>query len=232
MSKGTIPAGAEFNQAEDEHFERSSIQSLKDLSTSDWPSTLGIWIGLKSCHPSTRRRILSFALRLCVERQEPPPAILAHHIDGELGASLVPRARAKDKSLITEVAHYLVRHPRESHRKIAAALGRQRNKSTIHRLFDRSEFWAECAEESARFDDERAHQVLAKYTARFGQTFEYATPETNFAALSCLVPFMIDALEDTAPPLTDETVRAIAAKQSEIRSEAELRRRLLATVSS
>jgi hypothetical protein len=30
MSKGTIPAGAEFNQAQDEHFERSSIQSLTD----------------------------------------------------------------------------------------------------------------------------------------------------------------------------------------------------------
>jgi hypothetical protein len=74
--------------------------------------------------------------------------------------------------------------------------------------------------------------VLAKYTARFGRTFEYATPETNFAPLSCLVPFMIDALEDTAPPLTDEAVREISAKQSEIRSEAELRRRLLATVSS
>lgn len=232
MTKGTIPSGAEFDQEQDEFFERSSVQAFRDMiSAADWTSAAFIWIGLEKCHPATRRRILAQALRLCCERQQPPPAILVEQIENQLVASMVPRARAKDANLVTEVAHYLVRHPRASHRKIAAALGRHAQGTTIYRLFDRQEFWAALAEESARFDDMRAHDVLKSYVEKFGKTFEYATAEVHFAALSSLVPSMIDALEDGAPPLNNKAVREIATNQSKIRSEAALRRRLLPVAS-
>jgi hypothetical protein len=228
MTKGTIPGGATFDQAQDEFFERSSKQALRDMSsTTVWPSAQAIWIGLAKCWPATRQRILMYALRECSDRHEPPPKILVDRIEAELAVSAAPRLRAKDASLIEEVAHYLVRNPRESRRKIAAALGRPNQTTTIHRLFKKPEFWAEVAEQSARFDEERKYEVLRKYTVKFGQTFEYATEEVKFAALSCLVPSMIEAIEDTAPPLTNDGVRLIALNQSDIRSVEALKRRLM-----
>ncbi len=231
MSKGTIPASAEFDQAQDEFFERSSKQALRDMSsTTVWPAAQAIWIGLAKCWPATRQRILMYALRECSDRHEPPPKILVDRIEAEFAVSAAPRSRAKDASLIQKVAHYLVRNPRKSHRKIAAALGRPGQETTIHRLFKKPEFWAAVAEQSARFDDERKHEVLRKYTAKFGQTFEYATEEVEFAALSCLVPSMVEAIENTAPPLTNDEVRLIALNQADIRSVEALKRRLMSPV--
>jgi hypothetical protein len=226
MKKGTTPAGA-IDQAQDEFFERSAVQALRDMPTaSEWASALGIWSNIGKAWPSTRRRILAEALRLCSERQQPPPDILVAHVETELVESMVPRARAKDADLMREVAHYLVRHPRTSHRKIAAALGKPRE-FTIYRNFEKPEFWKLCADESARFDDQRKHKIFEQYVRRFGPTFEYATDRTRLAALSDLVPFMIDALEGRAPPLTDDMVCEIVAKRSEIRSEAALKARLM-----
>ena len=165
-------------------------------------------------------------LRLCSERQQPPPKILVDLIEDELPVSGAPRARVKDPNLIPEVAHYLVRNPKESVRKIAAALGRHSQKDTINRLFKEPAFWKECALQSARYDHERAHTIFQSYVERFGQTFEYGTDASNCAALSSLVPYMLDAMAGSKPPLTTETVRKIAASQSDIRSEAALRLRL------
>jgi hypothetical protein len=228
MTKDHIPAGAEFGRADDEFFERSSIQALSDMtSTSDWVSAIGLWAELKKCHPATRLRILMHGLRLCSERQQPPPKILIDCLEGGLSVSAAPRARAKDPNLIPEVAHHLVRNPGASVREIAAALGRDSQKDTIHRLLSKdSAFWKECALQSALYDDERAQTILQRYVKLFGQTFEYGTDESGNAALSSLVPYMLDAIEGREPPLTTETVRKIAASQSDIRSEAALKSRL------
>jgi hypothetical protein len=232
MTKGTIPAGAEFDQAQDEFFERSCKQALRDMSsTTVWPSAQAIWIGLAKCWPATRRRILMHALRECSDRGQPLPKILVDRIEAELAVSMVPRSRSKYQSLTEEVAHHLVRNPRASHRKIAAALGRHSQETTIYRLYERPEFWAAVAEQSARFDEERKYEVLRRYIDKFGHTFDYAGPEVGFAALSCLVPTMIEAIEDTAPPLSNDGVRLIALNQSDIRSVEALKRRLMPVAS-
>jgi hypothetical protein len=221
MKKGTIPAGADFCQELDEYFEQLAIKDLDENRIADW----GIWIGLRQCYPSTASRIICHALRLCSKRGDGPPAQLVCEIERQLEISAVPRARQRNPGLIAEVVQYLIRNPRSTHREIAKALGQPNKQSAIYRLFDRAEFWAECAEQSLRYDTERAHQVLKQYVVRFGQTFEYGTARASFAALSSLVPFMIDALDGVAPPLTDGKVRDIAADQRSIRSEEALKRR-------
>src|SRR6476661_751482 len=116
MKKGTIPtipAGADFRPELDEYFERVAIEHLRENRTADW----GVWIGLKGCHPSTAKRIICYALRLCSKRGDGPPAQLISEIERHLKISAVPRARQRDPGLIAEVAHYLVRNPRSTHRK-------------------------------------------------------------------------------------------------------------------
>jgi hypothetical protein len=227
MKKGTIPAGASFDRAQDEFFERTSLQGLRDIHPSRWAAAQGIWTGLPQCWPATRRRILAQALKICCDQHYAPAQILVDRIVSELDVSAAPRNRAEDADLMTEVAYYLVRNPRTPYRKIASALNRHGQESTIYRMFENPEFWKECAEQSAGYDDEIAHDVLERYLERFGHTFSYGTEDTRFIALAQLVPSMIDALAEEAPALTNEHVRAIAANQKKIRSEAALRRRLL-----
>ena len=108
MKKGTIPAGASFDRAQDEFFERTSLQGLRDMHPSSWDSDQdqGIWIGLGQCWPSTRRRILAQALKVCCDQYYAPAQMSVDRIVSELDVSASPRNRAEDADLMTEVAHF------------------------------------------------------------------------------------------------------------------------------
>jgi hypothetical protein len=147
MTKGTIPEGASFDRDQDEFFEKTALQYFRDMHPSGWASDQGIWIGLGQCWPSTRRRILAQALKICCDQHYVPAEKLVDPIVSELDVSSAPRNRAEDPDLMAKVAYYLVRNPRTPHRKIAFALGRQGQESTIYRMFENPVFWKECAEQ-------------------------------------------------------------------------------------
>jgi hypothetical protein len=100
--KNVVPAGAGMTPDDDEWFESRTVAELERLPTRAWNDMLALWFNLHAAHPSTQKRIVARAFRLCRERGEAAPARLLKALDLIL-AVLDPRTSQRRRDLCRDL---------------------------------------------------------------------------------------------------------------------------------
>ena len=100
--KNVVPAGAGMTPDDDEWFESRTVAELERLPTRAWNDMLALWFNLRAAHPSTQKRIVARAFRLCRERGEAAPARLLEALDLIL-AVLDPRTSQRRRDLCRDL---------------------------------------------------------------------------------------------------------------------------------
>jgi len=174
----------------DEFFERVALSELRRLPAARWAALRGLWDGIVGVHPSTARRILADALRLCVERKETPPHELSKLAD-QLLLSGQPRDRPRTPAKQIRAAWLKVREPGISNSALARRV--DVSKPTVADWLAQDRFAGLLREVQARRNVRIAGAVYGRYVEKFGDTFEWSRPPT-FVPLSAIVPLMEAAL--------------------------------------
>jgi hypothetical protein len=123
IRKNYVPKGASLNRLEDERLEELAINMANTVPTKAWPDARPLWWNLPKAHPSTRRRIISHLFKVCSNRGEVAPLILAIWVGRELGTTKQPRSRIRNMDNLIKAAVYHARHDGASREKIAAGIG-------------------------------------------------------------------------------------------------------------
>jgi hypothetical protein len=202
-------------------FERA-VGKLGRLPPELWDDAVGLWQQLPNAPAPTRARLLLRLYRRCEklnQRLAPWRLVDAMAEELKLKVADLPRPRS-DARKMQKAAKHLVHNPGAGARAIGKVI--DTTASTVQAYFERPAFWAACAEETLKFDDERAVPILWRYIERFGPP----TFKTGLLPLRFVVPLMLDALE-SGHPIKPEDVKHQRERYRDGLSEALLRQRLL-----
>lgn len=122
VTPGKRRSRGKLSAEDDEFFEETAIWDLSRTPAKEWASLLILWRGLGAVDPSTAKRVIAHALRLCAERQEPPPIEFANAAD-ELLLAASARNRPRLAQQQREAAIYVAHNPEASAREIAKRFG-------------------------------------------------------------------------------------------------------------
>ena len=144
------PNGGMLSKSEDEDFENFCYHTVSRTPTHRWKFIKDIWAEWPRVNPATRRRLLCFCLKLCSDRRNRLPEILAIRAQAELAPLNPSRNRVRDPEKLVRAARFSARNPSSSLSEIAVAVGLKPSNKTTIREYRRQPLFRRAYKDEAR----------------------------------------------------------------------------------